>query len=96
MALKFVLKISTISRQSLMRVIMLTFNLFLCCECFVIIWYVCVTTVRLSLILCIININNPYYLLINNFTLNRDQYVGLFYSLKYTRYKIFFPALTHS
>ena len=28
-----------------MRVIMYIINLFLCCVCFVIIWYVCVTTV---------------------------------------------------
>ena len=28
-----------------MRVIMYRINLFLCCVCFVIIWYVCVTTV---------------------------------------------------
>ena len=32
-----------------MRVIMYIINLFLCCVCFVIIWYVCVTTVFLSL-----------------------------------------------
>ena len=31
-----------------MRVIMYIINLFLCCVCFVIIWYVCVTTVFFS------------------------------------------------
>ena len=41
-----------------MRVIMYISNLFLCCVCFVIIWYVCVTSVFLSLMYIINIINN--------------------------------------
>ena len=39
-----------------MRVIMYIINLFLCCVCFVIIWYVCVTTV-----FSFLNVYNKHY-----------------------------------
>ena len=47
-----------------MRVIMYIINLFLCCVCFVIIWYVCVTTVFFLSLMYIINIYNKKQLML--------------------------------